>query len=109
MAEGLADLKSRHPTVGDVRGLGLFWVIELVKDKETKEPLIPWTAEYYEKKHAIVPQLVGTLKQDGLHTYMWWNMLMISPPLCITREELAWGLDTIDDALDLVDAFIAQS
>jgi taurine--2-oxoglutarate transaminase len=108
LLDRLEAIKEAHPSVGDVRGKGLFAAIELVKDKETREPLIPWTAAYYEKKHPIVPQLLGKLKEEGLHTYMWWNILMICPPLCITKDELNWGLDRIDDALNLVDAYIAQ-
>jgi len=108
LLERLEEIKAQHPSVGDVRGLGLFAAIELVKNKETREPLIPWTVEYYEKKHPLTGQLLGKLKQEGLYTYMRWNILMICPPLCITQEQLAWGLDKIDQALTLVDEHIAN-
>ena len=106
LLERLEEIKANHPSVGDVRGLGLFAAIELVKDKETREPLIPWTVEYYEKKHPLTGQLLGKLKEWGLYTYMRWNVLMICPPLCITREQLDWGLGKIDQALTLVDEYI---
>lgn len=109
LLEKLEAIKANHPSVGDVRGKGLFAAIELVKAKETREPLIPWTAEHYEKKHPLVTQLLGRLKEEGLYTYMRWNVLMICPPLCITKEELAWGLERIDDALVLADEYIAKS
>jgi taurine--2-oxoglutarate transaminase len=105
LLDRLEEIKARHPSVGDVRGKGLFAAIELVQDKETREPLIPWTVEYYEKKHPLTGQLLGRLKEEGLYTYMRWNVLMICPPLCITKEELAWGLDKIDRALAIVDEY----
>lgn len=109
LLEKLEEIKEHHPSVGDVRGKGLFAAIELVKDKETREPLIPWTVEYYEKKHPLTGQLLGKLKEEGLYTYMRWNVLVICPPLCITKEELAWGLDRTDDALTIADEYIARS
>jgi taurine--2-oxoglutarate transaminase len=83
--------------------------IELVKDKGTREPLVPWTFECYEKKHPLVPQLLGRLRTEGVHTFMWWNILMICPPLCVTGGELDWGLERVDEALALADAYIAGS
>jgi len=53
--------------------------------------------------------LLGKLMEEGLYTYMRWNVLMICPPLCITKEELAWGLDRIDGALAIADEYIARS
>ncbi|KPL10879.1 hypothetical protein AMJ85_05135 [candidate division BRC1 bacterium SM23_51] len=105
----LQEIKEKHPSVGDVRGMGLQMAIELVKDKETREPIVPWTVTYYEKKHPITGMLLGKLKDLGVFTYMRWNVLMICPPLCITKNELDWGLDQIDDALSLVDDYIGIS
>jgi len=101
--EALGRMKDRHPSVGDVRGKGLFAAIELVRDRETREPLIPWTREYTEKKHPLSAALLGRLKEEGVLTYMRWNILMICPPLCITREELDQGLESIDKVLVLAD------
>ena len=109
LLERLEKIKEKHPSVGDVRGKGLFATVELVKDRETREPLIPWTVEHYEHKHPLMQGLLGRLKEEGLYAYARWNMLMICPPLCITREELAWGLERIDDALALADAYVAGS
>ena len=107
--EVLEEIEKKHPSVGDVRGKGLFAAIELVKDKETREPLIPWTFGYAENKHPIAGELLARLKEEGLYTYMRWNVLMICPPLCITREELSEGLGIIDKALELVDEYIAKN
>jgi len=109
LSEKLEEIKGDHPSVGDVREKGLFAAIELVKDKETREPVVPWTVGFYERKHPITKQLLGKLKEEGLYTYMRWNVLMICPPLCITKEELTWGLEKIDAALTLVDDHIARS
>jgi taurine--2-oxoglutarate transaminase len=108
LLDRLEAIKANHPSVGDVRGKGLFAAIELVKDKTTREPVIPWTVEYYEQKHPLSGQLLGKLKENGLYTYMRWNVLMICPPLCITAEELDWGLQQIDDALAVADEYIAH-
>ena len=107
LLERLENIKGKHPGVGDVRGMGLFSAIELVKNKITREPLIPWTVKYYENKHPITGQLLGKLKELGLITYMRWNVLFICPPLCITKDELSWGLDQIDAALKIVDDYTA--
>jgi taurine--2-oxoglutarate transaminase len=108
LLDRLEEIKAKHPSVGDVRGKGLFAAIELVKDKGTREPLVPWTVEYYEKKHPLTKELLGRLKQEGVYAYTRWNVLMICPPLCITKEELTWGLERIDDALALADAYITE-
>ena len=105
----LERMKEEHPCVGDVRGKGLFAAIELVKDKETKERLVPWTVEYYEKKHPVMGELLSTLKEEGVHTYARWNVLMIAPPLCITEQELMEGLGKIDKALTMVDTYISTT
>jgi len=109
LLEQLDIIKQKHPSVGDVRGLGLFAAIELVKDKQTKEPIAPWTVEFYENKHSVMKKLVATLKESGLYTYTRWNILFICPPLCITQDELTWGLARIDEALTLVDNAIGNA
>ncbi|MGD2206964.1 MAG: aminotransferase class III-fold pyridoxal phosphate-dependent enzyme [Anaerolineae bacterium] len=102
MARGLAELQSRHPSVGDVRGLGLFWVIELVKDRETREPLAPWNAKASEL--GTMPQVARYLREHGLYTFVKWNWIFVVPPLCINAEQIAEGLDVIDGALAIADA-----
>lgn len=64
--------------------------------------------EYYEHKHPLTAQLLGRLKEEGVYAYVRWNMLMVCPPLCITQEELTWGLERIDAALALADEYVAQ-
>jgi taurine--2-oxoglutarate transaminase len=101
MAKHLDALKARHPSVGDVRGLGLFWIIELVKDRETREPLVPWNAKPSEL--GPMPAISRYLRQHGLYTFVKWNWIFVTPPLCINAEQIADGLSVIDAALQIAD------
>ncbi len=90
----LMDLGEQHPTVGEVRSIGLFGIIELVKDRKTKEPLAPWNGSS--------PQMAAVRKycQDhGLYIYSHWHTLLVIPPLIITEEQLQEGFAVIDQAL----------
>jgi taurine--2-oxoglutarate transaminase len=107
LRDRLREMEAAHPCVGDARGLGLFSAIELVKDKATREPLVPWTVEAYEKKDDATSALIRRLREKGLFTYMRWNVLMICPPLCLKREELEWGLERIDEELAVLDGTVA--
>jgi taurine--2-oxoglutarate transaminase len=102
MADGLADLAERHPTVGDVRGLGLFWIIELVKDRQTREPLVPWNAKASEL--GPMPAVARYLREHGVYAFTKWNWIFPVPPLCINAEQIAEGLAVIDGALEIADA-----
>lgn len=104
----LETMKEMHPSIGDVRGLGLFAAIEFVSDRERKTPLVPWTIEFFERPHPIMQKLLSTLKQDGLYAYARWNMLFICPPLCISRDELDQGLEKINKAIHLIDEHITH-
>jgi taurine--2-oxoglutarate transaminase len=104
----LEKMKQKHPCIGDVRGLGLFAAIELVKDRKTREPIVPWTVENYEKKNALISSVLNQMKADGVTGYSRWNVLFIAPPLCITEEQLMEGLGKIDKAIKLVDEAISK-
>lgn len=99
--EGLEELKIKHPSVGDVRCIGLFSVIELVKDKETKEPLAPWNARPHEM--GIMAQVPGALRERGMYTFSKWNWIFVVPPLNINETELRDGLRILDEVLDITD------
>jgi len=105
----LTELKERHPSVGDVRGLGLFAAIDLVKDKDSREPLVPWTVENYEKKKSVVQEIISALKEQGLFTYSRWSVIMVCPPLCITKDELTKGIEQIDKSLEIADDYISRA
>ena len=88
-----------------MRGLGLFWGLELVKDRETREPLVPFNATG--EAMAPVARVMKAALDAGLYLMTHWNVIMIVPPLTITREELEEGLATLDDALAHADEFAA--
>ncbi len=101
LKEGLEELKAKHPSVGDVRCIGLFSVIELVKDRETKEPLAPWNAKPHEM--GVMAQVPGALRERGMYTFSKWNWIFVVPPLNINETELRDGLRILDDVLDITD------
>src|SRR2546422_1746224 len=101
LAEELPKLADKHPSIGEVRGLGLFWGLELVKDRETREPLVPFNASG--EAAAPVMRLAKAAMERGLYLFVHWNVVMIAPPLTITREELDEGLAVLDDVLATAD------
>lgn len=97
----LADLGETHPSVGDVRSIGLFGVLELVKNRETKEPMAPWNSSS--------PAMKAFKKycfEHGLYLSVHWHTALIIPPLTITEEQLAEGFAILDEALKLTDNFV---
>lgn len=96
-------LKSKHKCLGDFRATGLLGCMELVKNKETREPLIPWNAKPSEAK--ITGLIVSKLRELGLTSFIRWNHIFIAPPLTITKEELDKGLSMISQALELADEY----
>lgn len=100
LGEILEDLKKKHKSVGDVRYIGLFSSIELVKDKTTKEPLVP----YGKDEFGVMGKIVGELKKKGFMTYSHENMLFVNPPLIITEEQLREEMVKMDEVLTTVDA-----
>jgi len=92
-------MKASHPCVGDVRYIGLFSAIELVKDKETKEPMVP----YGKDPQGIMGKIINMLKEKMFMTYSHENMILVAPPLIITEEQLVEELVKLDEVLGLVD------
>ncbi len=101
LARELARLKERHPSVGDVRSIGLFGVVELVRNRETREPLVPFNARPSEI--GIMNRLREFFLQNGLYTFIRWNTFFTNPPLCITEQELLEGIEIIDRGLEITD------
>lgn len=104
LASRLEAMKRKYQCVGDVRYKGLFSVLELVRDKQTREPLAPFNGSSPE-----MGKLAGHLKSKHLHAFSRFNMLWVCPPLIITEEELGRGLDIIEEGLALVDAALAPA
>src|ERR671919_3724 len=104
-AEQLRGLADRHPSIGDVRGLGCFWGIELVKNRETREMLVPFNATG--DAAAPVTRLVKAALDAGLYLMTHWNVVMVCPPLTITRDELEEGIAALDEALTVADEYVS--
>ncbi len=98
----LAEIAARHPSVGEVRGLGVFWAIELVRDGDTREPLVPYNASG--PAAAPMNELAAACKQRGLWPFTHFNRLHVVPPLTISDDDMRTGLAIIDDALAVADA-----
>jgi taurine--2-oxoglutarate transaminase len=98
MAEMMAELVDRHPSVGEVRSIGMFGAIELVKNRKTKEPTAPFAGS-----SAEMTELKKYLLKNGLYLYTHWNLLLIIPPLIITEEQLAEGFSIIEKGLVITD------
>ena len=97
----LEKMKAKHPSVGDVRGLGVFWAIELVRDRDTREPLVPFNAAGPAAKPML--DLAAACKEKNLWPFSHFNRMHVVPPLVITDQELRDGLAIIDEVLNIAD------
>ncbi|MBI4928765.1 MAG: aminotransferase class III-fold pyridoxal phosphate-dependent enzyme, partial [Anaerolineae bacterium] len=104
MAEMMAELVERHPSVGQVRSIGLFGAIELVRDRKTREPMAPFNGSSPEM--AAVRRY---LLDKGVFLYTHWHTLLIIPPLIITPDQLQEGFEAIDKALEITDRAVNKS
>ena len=98
---------STHPSLGEVRGRGLFWALELVRNRTTREPLVPFNASG--QTAAAMAQVVSACTQAGVWPFSNGNRIHIAPPLIITEDELRRGLAIIDTALSVADRFTEAS
>jgi taurine--2-oxoglutarate transaminase len=104
--EKLETLKARHVSVGDVRGVGLFFAVELVKNRATKEPFNTMR-DKVEGKPLVVDQIVAKMMADGVAQQSWVSHFVIAPPLIVTKEELDFGIDCLDRHLGIADALVS--
>jgi taurine--2-oxoglutarate transaminase len=102
---GLEKLKANHPSVGDVRGLGVFWAIELVRNRETREQMVPFNATGADAKP--MTDLVAACKAKGVWPFAHFNRLHITPPCNTSIDDIERGLAVIDEALEITDALVA--
>lgn len=101
----LEALKAKHPSVGDVRGKGLFWAVELVKNRDTKEPFNSMR-DKVEGKPLVVDQIAAKMMGAGVSIQAWVSHFVIAPPLIVTEAELDLGIDALDQALSIADALV---
>src|SRR5579859_1363255 len=102
LESGLKDLQAEHPSVGDVRGIGLFHVLELVKNRDTRAPM----SEFNKPLSDPMKQLSAHLRSKGLFAFVRWNMLFTVPPLIINEQQIQESLSIINEALSLTDKFV---
>jgi taurine--2-oxoglutarate transaminase len=101
--EKLAIMMNEHPSIGDFRNTGLLGCIELVKNRNTKEPITPWNAKPAEME--VSNQMAAKIRELGMFTFVRWNWIFIAPPLCITKEEIDEGLEIISQAISIADGY----
>ncbi|CAN5392341.1 aspartate aminotransferase family protein [soil metagenome] len=97
LGPGLRELAERHPLIGEVRGMGVFWALDLVKDRATREPLAP-----YGGTAPAMGELVSALKGNGVLPFTNYHRLHVVPPCIITADEAREGLAAIDKALTTI-------
>jgi taurine--2-oxoglutarate transaminase len=103
--ERVEAMKADHPSIGDFRNTGLLGCIELVKNRETREPMAPFNAKPDEM--AVMNKVAARLREKGMYTFVRWNYVFIAPPLCITKAQVDEGLAMIADALTIADAHVS--
>ena len=103
LEEKVKSLAEKHPSIGDFRNTGLLGVIELVKNRETKEPVTPFNAAA--KDMEPTNRMAAKLRELGLFTFVRWNWIFVAPPLIITKAQIDEGLGIIEKAIDIADEY----
>jgi taurine--2-oxoglutarate transaminase len=104
LGPGLRELQERHPSVGEVRGLGCFWALDLVRDRDTREPLVPFNA--VGNAAAPMAQLLAACKERHVWPFTHFNRLHVVPPCTTSDDDARLGLRAIDEALAVTDGYV---
>ncbi len=102
LGEKLQGLKAKHPSIGDVRGLGLFWAVELVKDQKTKVPFNTWQ-EKLDGKALVVDQVAAKMLGQGVVMQAWMSHFVLAPPLIVEKADIDKAVAALDEALVIAD------
>ena len=105
LGEKLHGLKAKHPSIGEVRGIGLFWGVELVKDQQTKEPFNTWQ-EKLDGKTLVVDQVAAKMLAQGVVMQAWMSHFVLAPPLIVEKEQIDVAVAALDDALNFADGLL---
>ncbi|MEO9886721.1 MAG: aminotransferase class III-fold pyridoxal phosphate-dependent enzyme [Balneola sp.] len=100
---GIERLKEKHPSIGDYRNTGLLGCIELVKNRETKEPVTPWNAKPSDME--ATNRMAAKIREAGMFTFVRWNWIFTAPPLCVTKDQIDEGLAIISQAIAIADEY----
>lgn len=104
MNEQLEQLKQKHPSIGDWRNTGLLGCIELVRNRQTKEPMAPFNAKADEM--TVMNKVAARIRELGMYTFVRWSYIFVAPPLIVTKEQIDEGLAIISDAISIADQFV---
>ena len=105
LGQKLHALKAKHPAIGEVRGIGLFWAVELVKDQQTKEPFNIWQ-DKIDGNPMVVDQIAAKMNAQGVVVMSWMSHLLLAPPLIVSKAEIDEAVTALDGALALADALL---
>ena len=103
LGEKLTALQARHPSIGEVRGLGMFWGVELVKNRTTKTPFNSML-DKVSGKPLLVDRVAARMMSNGVYLQAWISHFVFAPPLIISKEEIDHGVAAFDEALSIADA-----
>lgn len=99
----MEEMKAKHPSIGDFRNTGLLGCIELVKNRDTKEPVTPWNAGPNDME--VSNRMAAKVRELGMFTFVRWNWIFIAPPLCITKAEIDEGLAILSEVIAIADEY----
>jgi len=102
--EKVEEMKAVHPSIGDFRNTGLLGCIELVKNRNTKEPMAPFNAKPDEM--LVMNKVAAKIKELGMYTFVRWNYIFVAPPLIVTKDQIDEGLAIISEAIKIADAHV---
>jgi len=108
LGDKLKALAAKHPSIGEVRGLGMFWAVELVKNKETKEPFNTMR-DKISGTPLVVDQVAAEMMKRGVTIQAWVSHFVVAPPLIISEAEIDQGVAALDEALAIADGVVATT
>ncbi len=104
VTEKMKSLMEKHPSIGNFRTTGLLGCIELVKNRQTKEPMAPFNAKPEEM--IVMNKVAAKIREMGMYTFVRWGYIFVAPPLCVTKEQIDEGLAIISEAIKIADEHV---
>lgn len=103
LEQRIDELREKHPSIGDFRNTGLLGCIELVKNRDTKEPISPWNAA--PKDMEASNRIAAAVRAHGMFTFVRWNWIFTAPPLCVTKDEIDEGVEILSKVISIADEY----
>lgn len=103
LEQRIDELREKHPSIGDFRNTGLLGCIELVKNRDTKEPISPWNAA--PKDMEASNRIAAAVRAHGMFTFVRWNWIFTAPPLCVTKNEIDEGVEILSKVISIADEY----